>query len=72
MSRAFQFIPSVMLRSRQTMGLVAGVGNCSRGTVPDESWWANGAGIGRRGRLTDPVTALTGALEWRLVQLGPL
>lgn len=34
-------------------------------------WWDNEAGIGRRGRLTDPVTALMGTLGARLVQLKP-
>jgi hypothetical protein len=39
--------------------------------VPHELWWDNEAGIGRRGRLTDPVTALVGTLGSRLVQLKP-
>lgn len=39
--------------------------------VPHELWWDNEAGIGRRGRLTDPVTALMGTLGSRLVQLKP-
>ncbi len=39
--------------------------------VPYELWWDNEAGIGRRGRLTDPITALMGTLGSRLVQLKP-
>jgi hypothetical protein len=39
--------------------------------VPRELWWDNEAGIGRRGRLTEPVTALVGTLRSRLVQLKP-
>lgn len=39
--------------------------------MPHELWWDNEAGIGRRGRLTDPVTALMGTLAARLVQLKP-
>jgi hypothetical protein len=39
--------------------------------VPHELWWDNEAGIGRRGRLTEPVTALMGTLGSRMVQLKP-
>jgi hypothetical protein len=39
--------------------------------VPRELWWDNEAGIGRRGRLTEPVTALVGTLGSRLVQMKP-
>ena len=39
--------------------------------MPHELWWDNEAGIGRRGRLTDPVTALDGHAGSRLVQLKP-
>jgi hypothetical protein len=39
--------------------------------VLHELWWDNDAGILRRGRLTDPVTALMGTLGSRLVQLQP-
>lgn len=63
-----------MLPSRQTMDLVAGMWQLLAGSftaVPDELWWDNEAGIGRRGRLTDPVTALMGTLGSRLVQLKP-
>lgn len=69
-----RFIAAVMLPSRQTMDLVAGMWQLLSGSfaaVPRELWWDNEAGIGRRGRLTDPVTALVGTLGARLVQLRP-
>jgi transposase len=69
-----RFIAAVMLPSRQTMDLVAGMWHLlaqSFVAVPHELWWDNEAGIGRRGRLTDPVTALMGTLGSRLVQLKP-
>ena len=69
-----RIIAAVMLPSRQTMDLVAGMWQLlsgSFGAVPHELWWDNEAGIGRRGRLTDPVTALMGTLGSRLVQLKP-
>ena len=69
-----RFIAAVMLPSRQTMDLVAGMWQLLSQNflaVPHELWWDNEAGIGRRGRLTDPVTALMGTLGSRLVQLKP-
>ena len=63
--RVLPIIAAVMLPSRQTMDLVAGMSQLlSQGfsAVPHELWWDNEAGIGRRGRLTDPVTALMGTL----------
>ena len=63
-----------MLPSRQTMDLVAGMWQLLSGSftaVPHELWWDNEAGIGRRGRLTEPVTALMGTLGSRMVQLKP-
>ena len=69
-----RFIAAVMLPSRQSMDLVAGMWQLlsqSFVAVPHELWWDNEAGIGRRGRLTDPVTALMGTLGSRLVQLKP-
>lgn len=68
------FGQEAMLPSRQTMDLVAGMWQLLSGSfaaVPHELWWDNEAGIGRRGRLTDPVTALVGTLGSRLVQLKP-
>jgi len=62
------------LPSREAMDLVAGMWQLiarSFVAVPDELWWDNQAGIGRRGRLTDPVTALVGTLGSRVVQLKP-
>src|SRR3954471_15518551 len=67
-----RFIAAVMLPSRQTMDLVAGMWQLLSGSfaaVPHELWGDNEAGIGRRGRLTEPVTALMGTLGSRLVQL---
>jgi len=69
-----RFIAAVMLPSRQTMDLAAGMWQLLSGSfaaVPRELWWDNEAGIGRRGRLTEPVTALMGTLGSRLVQLKP-
>ena len=69
-----RFIAAVMLPSRQTMDLVAGMWQLLSGSVaavPHELWWDNEAGIGRRGRLTDPVTVLMGTLGSRVVQLKP-
>lgn len=69
-----RFIAAVMLPSRQTMDLVAGMWQLLAGSfaaVPHELWWDNEAGIGRRGRLTAPVTALMGTLGSRMVQLKP-
>jgi transposase len=69
-----RFIAAVMLPSRQTMDLVAGMWQLLAGSfaaMPHELWWDNEAGIGRRGRLTDPVTALMDTLGSRLVQLKP-
>lgn len=69
-----RFIAAVMLPSRQSMDLVAGMWQLLSGSfaaVPRELWWDNEAGIGRRGRLTEPVTALIGTLGSRLVQLKP-
>jgi hypothetical protein len=56
------------------MDLVAGIGWLLSGSfaaAPHELWWDNEAGIGRRGRLTEAVTALIGTLGSRLVQLKP-
>lgn len=69
-----RFIAAVMLPSRQTMDLVAGMWQLlaqNFTAVPHELWWDNEAGIGRRGRLTEPVTALMGTLGSRLVQMKP-
>ena len=69
-----RFIAAVMLPSRQTMDLVAGMWELlsgAFGAVPRELWWDDEAGIGRRGRLTEPVTALMGTLGSRLVQMKP-
>lgn len=69
-----RFIAAVMLPSRQSMDLVAGMWQLLSGSfaaVSHELWWDNEAGIGRRGRLTDAVTALMGTLGSRVVQLKP-
>jgi transposase len=69
-----RFITAVMLPSRQAMDLVAGMWlllSGQLGAVPHELWWDNEAAIGRRGRLTDPVTGFVGTLATKLVQLKP-
>jgi len=68
------FITAVMLPSRQAMDLVAGMWlllSGQLGAVPHELWWDNEAAIGRRGRLSDPVTGFVGTLATKLVQLKP-
>ncbi|MFC7958866.1 IS21 family transposase [Rhodococcoides kroppenstedtii] len=69
-----RFITAMMLPSRVTMDLVSGMWRLlsgQLGAVPHQLWWDNEAGIGRRGRLTDPVTAFVGTLATTLVQLKP-
>ncbi|MCE5289252.1 MAG: IS21 family transposase [Nocardiaceae bacterium] len=69
-----RFITAMMLPSKVTMDLVAGMWQLlsnSLGAVPHELWWDNESGIGRRGRLTDPVTAFCGTLATKMVQLKP-
>ena len=69
-----RFITAMMLPSRVTMDLVAGMWQLlsgQLGAVPHELWWDNESGIGRRGRLTDPVTAFSGTLASKVVQLKP-
>lgn len=41
------------------------------GAIPHRLWWDNESGIGRRGRLTDPVTAFVGTAATTLIQLKP-
>ncbi|WP_235672852.1 hypothetical protein [Mycolicibacterium hodleri] len=63
-------LAAVVPPSRQTMDFVAGM----RQQLPrsaHELWCDNEAGIGRRGRLTEPATATVGTLGSRLVQLKP-
>lgn len=69
-----RFITALMLPSRITMDLVAGMWQLlatQLGAVPHQLWWDNEAGIGRRGRLTDPVTAFIGTVSTALIQLKP-
>ncbi|MGU3432621.1 IS21 family transposase [Actinomycetes bacterium M1A6_2h] len=69
-----RFITAMMLPSRTTMDLVAGMWSLLSGqigAVPRRLWWDNEAGIGRRGRLTEPVTSFVGTLATSLVQLKP-
>ena len=56
------------------MDLVAGMWqllSTQLGAVPHALWWDNEAGIGRRGRLTEPVTGFVGTLATKIVQLKP-
>lgn len=69
-----RFITAVMLPSRTTPDLVAGMWLLLRdqlGAVPRRLVWDNEAGIGRRGSLTGEVTSLIGVLGCRLVQCKP-
>lgn len=69
-----RFITAVMLPSRTTADLVAGMWLLVRDqlrAVPRRLVWDNEAGIGRRGYLTKEVTSLIGVLGCRLVQCKP-
>ncbi|MDV6271166.1 DDE-type integrase/transposase/recombinase [Rhodococcus globerulus] len=69
-----RFITAMMLPSRVTTDLVAGMWQLlsqDLGAIPHRLWWDNESGIGRRGRLTDPVTAFVGTVATTLVQLKP-
>jgi hypothetical protein len=41
------------------------------GVMQHRLWRGNGSGIGRRGRLTEPVTAFVGTVATALIQLKP-
>ena len=67
-------IAAVMLPSRQAMDLSAEMWRPLSGCFaapPPELWRDNKAGVGRRGPLTEAVTALIGTLGSLLVQLEP-
>jgi hypothetical protein len=69
-----RFITAVMIPSRQTPDLVAGMWSLltgQLGAVPRRLLWDNETGVGRRGRLVAPVVAFTGALATKVVQLPP-
>lgn len=69
-----RFLTGVMLPSRTTADLVAGMWLLLRDqlrAVPRRLVWDNEAGIGRRGYLTGEVTSLIGVLGCRLVQCKP-
>lgn len=69
-----RFITATMLPSRVTTDLVAGMWQLlsqDLGAIPHRLWWDNESGIGRRGRLTDPVTAFVGTVATTLIQLKP-
>ena len=68
-----RFTTAVMIPTRRTEDLLLGswelIGRLGR--VPRRLIWDNEAGIGQRGRLTQPVTAFAGTLATRVVQLRP-
>jgi len=68
-----RFITARMLPTRRTADLLLGswelIGQLGR--VPRRLIWDNEAGIGRGGRLAAGVTAFTGTLATRIVQLRP-
>lgn len=69
-----RFITAVMLPSRTTPDLLAGMWlllSEQLGAVPHRLIWDNESGIGRRGHLAAGVTEFVGALTTRLVQLKP-
>jgi len=69
-----RFITAVMLPSRTTPDLLAGMWlllSEQLHAVPHRLIWDNEAGIGRRNKLADGVTAFCGALATKIVQLKP-
>jgi hypothetical protein len=69
-----RFITALMIPSRQTADLLAGMWSLlsgQLGAVPRRLVWDNEAGIGRRGHLATGVAAFTGTLATRIVQLKP-
>jgi transposase len=69
-----RFITAVMLPSRTTPDLLAGIWqliSVQLGAVPRRLVWDNEAGIGRRGTLAEGVAAFAGTLAARVVQLKP-
>jgi hypothetical protein len=69
-----RFITAVMLPSRTTPDLLAGMWfllEHQLGAVPHRLIWDNESGIGRRNHLATGVTEFVGALATRLVQLKP-
>lgn len=69
-----RFISAVMLPSRTTPDLLAGIWDLisgQLGAVPRRLVWDNEAGIGRRGTLAEGVAAFAGTLATRVVQLKP-
>ena len=69
-----RFITAVMLPSRTTEDLLAGMWlllSEQLQAVPHRLIWDNEAGIGRRNKLADGVASLCGALATNVVQLKP-
>jgi transposase len=69
-----RFITAVMLPSRTTPDLLAGMWSLLSGqlqAVPHRLIWDNEAGIGRRNELAEGVPAFCGALATKIVQLKP-
>lgn len=69
-----RFITARMLPTRTTPDLLAGMWSLidgQIGAVPRRLVWDNEAGIGRRNRLAAGVSAFTGTLATRVVQLKP-
>ena len=69
-----KFITATMLPTRTTSDLLAGMWSllsAQLGAVPHRLIWDNEAGIGRRNVLAAGVSAFTGTLATRIVQLKP-
>ncbi len=69
-----RFITAVMLPSRTTPDLLAGMWfllSGQLGAIPHRLIWDNESGIGRRGHLAAGVGEFVGSLATRLVQLKP-
>jgi len=68
-----RFITGRMLPTRKTEDLLLGSWDLVQqlGRVPRRLIWDNEPGIGRRGRLAGGVSAFTGTLATKLVQLPP-
>ena len=68
-----RFITGRMIPTRKTEDLLLGSWELIRllGRVPRRLIWDNESGIGRGGRLADGVSAFTGTLATKIVQLRP-
>lgn len=67
-----RMLAAMMIPSKQTVDLLAGMWALLNvlGGVPKELVWDNETGIGRRGKLTEPVRAFAGSLGTSIYQVA--